>query len=65
MPNNELPQRDPFTGPPIPSPPAPLDVIEHIRDALIAWDTDPVATESSRCRGVDSSGIGRTNDEVL
>jgi len=63
MPNNELPQRDPFTGPPVPYPLAPVDVIEHMRDALIAWDTEPVPAESSRCRGVEPSGTGRTNSE--
>ncbi|MFD0361363.1 hypothetical protein ACFQZZ_07880 [Nocardia sp. GCM10030253] len=65
MPNNALPQRDPFTGPPTTYVGAPVDVVESFAIALREWAGQPAAAESSRCRGVDSPGIGRTNREAL
>ena len=63
MPNNELPQRDPFTGPPTAYAGASADVVEDFAYALREWADEPTPAESSRCRGGDSSGIGRTNRE--
>lgn len=64
MPNHELPQRDPFIGPPIGYIGAAADVVELFADAVHEWANQPAPTESSRCRGVDSPGIGRANSEV-
>ncbi|WP_433731112.1 hypothetical protein ACQP0C_05430 [Nocardia sp. CA-129566] len=64
MPNRELPQRDPFVGPPAAYRGAPADVVERFADAVREWAVQPVATESPRYRGEESSGSGRTNGEV-
>ncbi|WP_330251658.1 hypothetical protein OG874_36885 [Nocardia sp. NBC_00565] len=59
MPRSELPQRDPFVGPPAIYRGAPAEVIERFADAITEWADQP--TETSRCRGDDSPGIGRIN----
>lgn len=59
MPRRELPQRDPFIGPPAIYRGAPADVVERFADAIQEWADQPA--ETSRCRGGDSSGTGRTN----
>ncbi|MFQ6397164.1 hypothetical protein ACLMAJ_27345 [Nocardia sp. KC 131] len=64
MPKSELPQRVPFAGPPTSYVGATADVVETFASALREWAGEPMAAESSRCRGVESSGIGRTNDET-
>lgn len=64
MPNRELPQRDPFVGPPAAYRGAPADVVERFADAVREWAVQPRPTESSRCRGGESPNIGRTNSEV-
>ncbi|MFQ6393594.1 hypothetical protein ACLMAJ_09085 [Nocardia sp. KC 131] len=75
MPNMQLPQRNTVVGPPAAYVGATVDVVETFATALREWAGQPmvaessrnrgvVATESSRCRGVESSGIGRTNDET-
>ncbi|MET8876764.1 hypothetical protein [Nocardia sp. NPDC004604] len=64
MPNHELPQRDPFIGPPIRYVGASADVVELFAHALHAWAAQIAPTESSRCRGVDYLGIGRASSEV-
>ncbi|MFI6367003.1 hypothetical protein ACIBG0_30115 [Nocardia sp. NPDC050630] len=63
MPSRELPQRDPFVGPPTTYSGAPADVVELFADAVREW-AQITPTESSRCRGVESPGIGRANGEV-
>lgn len=66
MPNNKLPQRIPLVGPPRPeirgwwNPPS-AEVMAQVIDRL---DGQADREESSRCRGVEAPGIGRTNDEV-
>ena len=62
MPRKELPQRDPFVGPPAIYSGAPADVVERFADAIHEWADQP--TEPSRCRGDDSPGIGRANGGV-
>lgn len=64
VPNRELPQRDPFIGPPTAYRGAPVDVVERFAGAVREWAEQSVHPESSRCRGVGSSGIGRTNGEA-
>lgn len=60
MPNNELPQRDPLTGPPRAYTGPPAEVVECFAAAVREWAEQP--PETSRCRGeLDSSGIGNTN----
>lgn len=61
-PSSQLPQRDPFVGPPGTYSGAPGDVVELFAEAVRAW-ADPLAEGSPRCRGVESSDIGRTNGE--
>ncbi|WP_330252188.1 hypothetical protein OG874_39820 [Nocardia sp. NBC_00565] len=58
-----LPQRDPFIGPPAIYSGAPADVVERFADAVREWANQPVPAWSSRCRGVESPGIGRTNHQ--
>jgi hypothetical protein len=61
MPNNELPQRDPFIGPPSAfMGEADTDVLEAFGAALREWADLAAAAESSRWRGVEPSAIGRT-----
>ncbi|MET8875702.1 hypothetical protein [Nocardia sp. NPDC004604] len=64
MPNRELPQRDPFVGPPAAYRGAPADVVERLADAVREWAVQPVPNQPSRCRGDRSPGIGRTIGEV-
>jgi len=64
MPSRELPQRAPFIGPPATYTGAPADVVEQFADAVRQWADQMAPTESSRCRGADSPGTGRTNGEV-
>ncbi|MFQ6327157.1 hypothetical protein ACLMAL_13595 [Nocardia sp. CWNU-33] len=64
MPNSELPQRDPFTGPPTAYVGATAELVERFAYALRQWAEQPVVAESSRCRGVASPGSGRTNQEA-
>ncbi len=69
MPNSDLPHRNPFIGPPRPEvrgwwQPPPAEVIALVMDAVGRLDCRTGPEESSRCRGVESPGIGRTNDEV-
>ncbi len=61
--NSPLPQRNPFIGPPTTYSGAPADVVELFAEAVREWADQPVPTESSRCRGVQSPGIGRANQE--
>lgn len=58
-----LPQRDPFIGPTSTYSGAPAEVVELFADAVRQWADLPL--QSSRCRGVESSDTGRTNDEVV
>lgn len=58
MPNNELQQRDPFVGPPRRYTGAPAEKVELFAEAVREWGTGPASNESSRCRGVESSGTG-------
>ncbi|WP_330250731.1 hypothetical protein OG874_31625 [Nocardia sp. NBC_00565] len=62
MPSRELPQRDPFVGPPAAYTGAAADVVEQFADAVRAWADEP--TKSSRCRGGESPGTGRANGGV-
>ncbi|MFE9323328.1 hypothetical protein ACIHDR_26930 [Nocardia sp. NPDC052278] len=64
MPNHDLPQRDPFIGPPARYVGASSDVVELFADAVRVWAAQIAPTESSLCRGVDSPGIGRASGEV-
>ncbi len=59
--DSELPQRDPFIGPPAVYSGAPADVVERFADAVREWADQPVPTQSSRCRGGASPGTGRAN----
>ena len=61
MPNNELPQRFPFTGPPSNYPGAPADVVERFADAVREWAHHAAPTPSSRCRGEHSPGTAEPN----
>ncbi|WP_330250483.1 hypothetical protein OG874_30200 [Nocardia sp. NBC_00565] len=61
MPNRELPQRDPFTGPPATYSGAQPDLVEQFAVAVRGWASPPATAEPSRCRGVDAPGTGRTN----
>lgn len=61
MPSRELPKRNPFVGPPAIYNGAPADMVERFADAIRSWAGHPIPTESSRCRGVESPGTGRTN----
>ncbi|MGW4772079.1 hypothetical protein ACWEO2_29085 [Nocardia sp. NPDC004278] len=46
MSKHVLPQRDPFTGPPVPYTGATVDVVELFADALREWSTtEPPRTE--------------------
>lgn len=45
MPNNELPQRNPFTGPPVGDWAASVDLVELFANALNEWKT----AESQPC----------------
>jgi hypothetical protein len=56
--DSELPQRVPFIGPPAVYSGAPADVVERFTDAVHEWADQPVPTQSSRCRGVESPGTG-------
>lgn len=60
MPSRELPKRNPFVGPPSIYSGAQADMVERFADAIRSW-AGPIPTESSRCRGVESPGTGRTN----
>jgi len=51
MPNNKLPQRDPFTGPPVGNWAAPADLVELFANALNEWKT----TESPHTRSPNST----------
>lgn len=62
MPRRELPQRDPFIGPPAIYQGAPAEVVERFVDAIHQWADQ--TTQSSRCRGEDTPGIGRTNGGI-
>lgn len=64
MPSRELPKRDPFVGPQAIYRAAPPDVVERFANAVREWADQPVPTESSRRRGVESPGAGRTNGVV-
>ncbi|MFX0575506.1 hypothetical protein [Nocardia nepalensis] len=64
MSNHELPQRDPFIGPPNSYVGASADVVELFAHAVQEWAARIAPTESSRCRGVDTPGIGRASGEV-
>lgn len=61
--NSKLPQRIPFIGPPADYVGASAAVVERFAEAVCEWAGQPAASESSRCRGVRSPGIGRTNHE--
>ncbi len=61
--NPQLPQRVPFIGPPNAAIGAPVDVVERFAVSIREWADNP-APESFRCRGVEPSGIGRTNLEA-
>lgn len=63
MTNASLPQRVPLIGPVAGYSGAPVDVVEMFADAVREWAERSVSAQSSRCRGVDSSGIGRTNQK--
>lgn len=65
MPNNELPQRVPFIGPPGTYTGTPAEIVERFAVAVQEWADRAAHTESSRCRGTDSPGVGRTTGEVL
>ncbi|MEV4129520.1 hypothetical protein [Nocardia sp. NPDC049707] len=56
--NSQLPQRDPFLGPPGTYSGAPGDVVELFAEAVREWAHLPATGVSSRRRGVESSGIG-------
>ncbi|MET8878055.1 hypothetical protein [Nocardia sp. NPDC004604] len=64
MPSRELPQRDPFIGPPAIYTGASAEVVEQFADAVREWANQPAPAEPSRYRGVESPGIGRTNGKV-
>lgn len=57
---NELPQREPFMGPPRINTGATVDVVERFADAVREWAGRSLPTKPHRWRGVESSGIGRT-----
>ncbi|WP_433761866.1 hypothetical protein [Nocardia sp. CA-135398] len=61
--NPALPQRNPFIGPPAIYSGAPADVVERFADAVREWANQPMAAESSRCRGIESLDIGRTDEK--
>ncbi|MFQ6391930.1 hypothetical protein ACLMAJ_00605 [Nocardia sp. KC 131] len=63
MPKNELPQRDPFIGPPSEYVGATADVVASFAIAVREWAGEASA-ESSRCRGVAFPGIERIDREV-
>ncbi|MGW4773054.1 hypothetical protein ACWEO2_34090 [Nocardia sp. NPDC004278] len=65
MPKHDLPQRDPFIGPPTSYVGASAEVVELFAHAIHEWAAQITPAESSRCRGVDSPGIGRASREVL
>lgn len=64
MPNDELQQRDPFVGPPRKYTGAPAEKVELFANAVREWGTGPASIESSRCRGAEPPGTGRTNGEA-
>lgn len=64
-----LPHRNPFVGPPRPErqgwwQPPPADVIELFVVAVNRWNYQTDHDEPSRCRSLESPGIGRTNREA-
>ncbi|WP_328408203.1 hypothetical protein [Nocardia sp. NBC_00403] len=59
-----LPNRIPFVGPLATYVGASADVVERFAGAVREWAGQPPPAEPSRCRGVESPGTGRTNDEV-
>ncbi|WP_433756384.1 hypothetical protein [Nocardia sp. CA-135398] len=63
MTNSMLPQRVPFIGPVARYSGASADVVELFADAVREWADQPVRALSSRCRSVESSGTGRTNQK--
>lgn len=65
MPKHELPQRDPFIGPPKSYVGASAEVVELFAHAIHAWAAQIARAESSRYRGVDSPGTGRATGEVV
>ncbi|WP_330250850.1 hypothetical protein OG874_32270 [Nocardia sp. NBC_00565] len=58
-----LPHRIPFVGPPSTYVGVPAEVVERFAYAVREWAA-ATPSESSRCRGVEPSSIGRTNGEV-
>ena len=52
MPNHELPQRDPFIGPPTTYASATADVVELFADALREWSTTEPTCADQRDQGV-------------